>query len=227
VRRRIPHTIILFESQEAADILLQHLERESEGGVRLKILRALGRLRTTQPSMVLDDALLQEQLRESLLRVVRLLQWRAAIESNGTPETSDAELLRMALRDKERAALERAFGLMGLRYPEENFILVWRGVTSDNTRLQAAGHEVLEATLPGSFREAVLAIIDDGEPPARRARIAAAALGESARQMSHEEAVGQMMQDRSEVVRGIATHHTAELGQRSAQDTAQEVQSLA
>jgi uncharacterized membrane protein len=161
-----------------------------------------------------------------LLRIVQLLQWRGAIESNGTPETTDAELLRVALQDKERAALERAFGLMGLRHPEENFTLVWRGVTSDNARMQAAGNEVLEAALPGSFREAVLAIIDEGEPPARRAHVAAAALGATVRQMSHEEAVTEMMRDRSEVVRGIATHHTRELDHAAAQDATQEVPSL-
>ena len=146
----------------------------------MKILRALGHLQAMHASMVLDDVLLREQLRAGLLRVVQLLQWRVAIETNGTSETADAELLRVALQDKERAALERAFWLMGLRHPEENFILVWRGVTSDNARLKAAGQEVLEATLPGSFREAVLAIIDDGEPPERRARMAAAALGAAA-----------------------------------------------
>ncbi len=227
VRRRIPHTIIRFESQEAADILLHHLDREREAGVRLKILRALGRLRTNQPSMVLDDSLLEEQLRDNLLRVVQLLRWRAAIEGNGTPETSDAELLRVALQDKEHAALERAFGLMGLLHPEENFTLVWRGVTSGNAGLQAAGLEVLEAALVGSFREAMLAIIDDGESPARRARVAATALGASKSPLSHEEAVKEMMEDRSEVLRGIATHHTAELDQSRARDAAQEVHSLA
>jgi AAA family ATP:ADP antiporter len=226
VRRRIPHTIILFDSQDAADILLEHLDREREGGVRLKIVRALGRLQATQPSIVLDDALLRGQLRGSLLRVIQLLQWRAALESNGTPDTADAELLRVALQDKERAALERAFGLMGLRHPEENFNLVWRGVTSDNAGLQAAGREVLEATLPGSFREAVLAIIDNGESPARRARIAAAALGATVKPLSHEEAVREMMQDQSEVIRGIAAHHTAELGLGTMLDTAQETQNL-
>ena len=226
VRRRIPHTIILFDSRDAADILLEHLDREHEGGVRLKIVRALGRLQATQPSMVLDDALLRGQLRGSLLRVIQLLQWRAALESNGTPDTADAELLRVALQDKERAALERAFGLMGLRHPEENFNLVWRGVTSDNAGLQAAGHEVLEATLPGSFREAVLAVIDSGESPAWRARVAAAALGATVKPLSHEEAVREMMQDRSEVIRGIAAHHTAELGLGTMLDTAQETQNL-
>jgi len=226
VRRRIPHTIILFEPQEAADILLRQLDREHDGGVRSKILRALGRLQANQPSTVLDDAVLQEQLRASLLRVVRLLQWRAAIESEGSVETPDAELLRVALQDKERAALERAFWLMGLRHPEENFRLVWRGVTSENARLRAAGNEVLEATLPGSFREAVLAIVDDGEPAERRARAAAAALGATLRPISQREAVEQMMQDRSEVIRGIASHHAAELGEGAAPGKVQEVQSL-
>jgi len=226
VRRRIPHTIILFDPQQAADILLRQLEREQEGGVRLRILRALGRLQSSHPSTVLDDALLQEQLRASLLRVVRLLQWRSAIESNDRAETPDAELLRVALQDKERATLERAFSLMGLRHPEENFALVWRGVTSENSRLQAASHEVLEATLPGAFREAVLVIVDDGEPIARRARMAAAALGATLRPMSHEEALEQMMKDQSEVVRGIAAHHAAEIGGPETSGGAKEVQRL-
>jgi AAA family ATP:ADP antiporter len=224
VRRRIPHTIILFDPQEAADILLRQLANEREGGLRLRILRALGRLQASHPSTVFDDALLEEQLRASLMRVVQLLQWRAAIEGDGIAETPDAELLRIALHDKERATLERAFSLMGLRHPEENFALVWRGVTSENNRLQAASHEVLEATLPGAFREAVLVIVDDGEPVARRARLAAAALGATIRRMSHEEAVAEMIEDPSEVIRGIATHHAAELGDHSASGSAQEAQ---
>jgi len=131
------------------------------------------------PSLALDEAILDEQLRASLLRIIQLLQLRAAIASNGTLETPDAELLRITLCDKERATLEHAFWLMSLRHPEENFALVWQGLTSDDARLQAASHEVLEAALTGWFREAVLTIVDQGQPPAHRARIAAAALGHS------------------------------------------------
>jgi ATP/ADP translocase len=177
---------------------------DDDPGIRATALRARGRLQASDPSLVLDEAILDEQLRASLLRIVQLLQWRAAIASNGASETPNAELLRMTLREKERATLERAVWLMGLRHPEENFTLVWRGLTSDNTRLQAASHEVLEAALTGAFREAALTIVDHGEPPARRARVAAAALGVTVRQMSYEEALGQMAQDRSEVVRSIA-----------------------
>ena len=59
------------------------------------------------PDAALDDALLEDQLRGSLLRVVQLLRWRTAIEGDG-PQTPDGELLRAALQDKERSALERA-----------------------------------------------------------------------------------------------------------------------
>jgi len=223
VRRRIPHTIIRFAPDTAAKMLLRHLEREQDGSVRLKIMRALGRLRATHPETVLDDDLLEEQLRWSLQRVVQLLDWRAAIESDEA-DTPDRELLRVALRDKEKATLERAFWLMGLRHPEENFALVWRGLRSDNVRLQAASVEVLEAVLAGQLREAVLAIVDDGELPMRRARAAAAALGIEMRPLSHRDAVDAMVVDQSEVVRSIAAHHLAELGPP---ETPNEVRTLA
>ena len=95
----------------------------------------------------------------------------------GTWSPHDVEQLRMSLGEEERATLERVFWLMGLRHPEEDFALVWRGLRSDNPRLRAASVEVLEAALAGRLRDAVLALVDESEPPSRRAQIAAAALG--------------------------------------------------
>jgi AAA family ATP:ADP antiporter len=186
------------------DLDLEQLIASDEEIARSKILHALGRSQACDPSPVFDDVLLQEQLRESLLRTSQLLQWRAAMEVEGMAETPDAEVLRVALREKERAALERTFWIMDLWHAEENFNLVWRGLTSDDARLQAASREVLEAALSGSFREAVLAVIDDGEPPGWRARAAATALGETVRPISGREAMEQMVQDQSEVLRSMA-----------------------
>ena len=212
VRRRIPHTIIRFEPQQAAEILSRRLARESDGSIRLKILRALGRLRAMHPATVIDAMLLDEQLHRSLARTVQLLRWRSVLEDSAPADSTDAELLTVALQDKERAALERAFWLMGLRHPSENLSLVWRGIQSNNPRLQDASVEVLEAVLSGGPREAVVAILDAGEPSGQRARAAAAALGIPLKPITLREALDEMVEDRSEVLRSIAEHHREALG---------------
>ncbi|MGD8316304.1 MAG: hypothetical protein PVH76_01085, partial [Myxococcales bacterium] len=153
---------------------------------RLRFVRTLGRLYEDAPNAGLDDAVLEDQLRSSLIRLIELLQWRAAIEGRGPVRAADGESLQTALRDKERAALERTFSLMALLRPGENFGLLWRGLCSDDPQLQAASAEVLEASLSGSVREAVLAIVDDGNPAARRVRIASAALGTTTRSLSYQ-----------------------------------------
>lgn len=223
VRRRLPHTVIRFEPQRAADILLRHLGLGHEGGIRLKIVQALNRLKATHPETQLDDEILEHQLRAGLERIVQLLEWDAAIGPHSAGSNPDAELLRVALRDKERATLERGFWLIGLRYPEESFALVWRGLRSGNPRLRAASIEVLEGVLGGPLREAVLAIVDDGESSARRGRAAATALGIAFRSLSRREALEAMIVDQSEVVRSIAAHYLAELGP----DAEPEVRSIA
>lgn len=158
----------------------------------LHITRALGRRHRIEPGSVLGGASLEDQLRSSLLQVIELLQCRAAIEANGSVGSPDAESLHAMLRTKERAALEQTFSLMELQRPGESFALVWRGLRSGDPRLQAASAEVLAASLTGPVREAVLAIVDDGDPAARRARIASTALGATPRSISYQEALEAM-----------------------------------
>ncbi len=210
VRLHLPRTISRFETPEAAKILLRHLEEERDGTVRFKILRGLGRLRSSYPSMRLDHKLLERQLREILARAIQLLRWRIAIETRRAPETSSGELLRITLHEKENSTLERAFRLMGILHPEEDFALVWRGLGSDNARVRAASRELLEATLPGGVRDAVLALVDDAVP-ARRAGLAASALGIASPALTYEDALTAMLQDEAEVVRCITAHEIAAL----------------
>jgi hypothetical protein len=94
---------------------------------------------------------------------------------------------------------------MGLRHPEENFALVWRGLRSGDASLHAASFEVLEAVLVGPSREALLAIIDEGVPLRWRVRAAAAALGIALRPLSHREAVDAMIADQGEIARKLNT----------------------
>jgi len=171
---------------------------DDDPDIRISALRALDAVTE------LDDELVEAQLRESLERIIQLFQWRAAIESVEI-DIPDRELLRVALHDKEQATFGRAFWLMGLRHPEENFALVWRGLRSGDTSLHAASVEVLEAVLVGPSREALLAIIDEGVPLAWRVRAAAAALGIALRPLSHREAVDAMVADQGEILRKLNT----------------------
>jgi hypothetical protein len=143
---------------------------------RRRLRQAEAIVETVDEQLAVDETFVDEQLQHSLQHIVRILQRRAFMDG-GTWSTRDVEQARMALGEEERTTLERAFWLMGLRHPEEDFALVWRGLRSDNPRLRAASVEVLEAALAGRLRDAVLALVDDDEPPSRRARIAAAALG--------------------------------------------------
>ena len=214
VRRHLPRTISRFEPAEAAKILLKHLEKERDGAVRFKILRGLGRLRASHPSMRLDHKLLERQLRQILARAFQILQWRVALETRSVPETPSGELLRLTLREKENSTLERAFRLMGLLHPEEDFALVWRGLESDNARVRTASRELLEATLPGGIRDAVLALVDD-TVPANRAGLAASALGIANPTVTYEDALTAMLRDETEAVRCITAHHIAALSMHS------------
>lgn len=210
VRRHIPRTISRFASAEAANLLLDHLEIERDGAVRFKILRGLGRMRANQPSLRLDRKRLEPQLRETLRRVIQLARWRGIIDAGRREETPTGHLLWLSLRDKERSALERAFRLMDMLHPKEDFALVWRGLASENARVRAAGQEVLLAALKSNIRDAVVALTDDA-PPGNRATRAANALRIAVPTTGLEEALQAMLRDESTAIRCIVAHQVAEL----------------
>jgi len=209
VRRHIPRTISRFESAEAAHLLVRHLETERDGAVRFKILRGLGRIRVTKPGIRLDQEALDDLLRETLARAVQLARWCATVEAHGVSDVATSRLLGLALRDKERSALERSFRLMAILDPREDFELVWRGLESEDRRVRSAGREVLDTALDGSVREAVLALIDDRSAGAR-ANTAAAALGISLPKADLEQTFRAMLEDDSTAIRCIVAHEAAE-----------------
>ncbi|MEM8609185.1 MAG: hypothetical protein AAGF92_18935 [Myxococcota bacterium] len=214
VRRHIPRTISRFGSPEAAKLLLDHLETEADGAVRFKILRGLGRMRASQPSLRLDKRRLENQLRETLRRVTQLARWRGIVESELHEQSPTRDLLWLSLRDKERSALERAFRLMGMLNPKEDFALVWRGLDSENPRVRAAGREVLLATLTSGIREAVIALTDDGTAGERATR-AANALQIAIPATRLEETLQVMLHDESTAIRCIVAHQVADLKMRN------------
>lgn len=182
LRRHLPRSISPFASQHAADVLVRQLDRESDGRVRYKLLRGLGRMRANDPSLQVDGAILLHNAQRTLERTVALLAYRVAhpllrgipsSEVDGTVAPDD--LLGQLLVEKERRALERAFRILQILQTQEDFAAMHAALSSDVPATRAGARELLGHVLDGRLRDALLALTDS-LPPVERLAAASKAL---------------------------------------------------
>jgi len=162
--RELPATIARFPPESAAPPLLKRLV-EARGGLdRFRTLRALNQLRRTHPRLPLDRAALETALELELRSVFRNRTLRLAGVALGIgrseARTPAGTLLLDLLRDRERRAIERAFRMVGLLFPDGRLEQVYLGVRSEDRRRQGAAREVLVELLPARWREPVLALLE-------------------------------------------------------------------
>ena len=211
IRRHVPRTISRFEPHGAAEFLLARMLIEDDGAVRYKSLRGLGRLVANNPKLKLDKKKLNTLIDNALQRALQMMTWRNFSQIRGDTDTPGGSLLDATLLEKQKNALERCFRLLGLRHRREDFSLIWRGLGSEDKKIQSASRELLDGALSGNLREAVLAMVDD-DAAQNKIRRASRALGYKNESTTYEAALVSMLHDRSEAVRCIVAYHIAELG---------------
>ena len=211
VRRHIPRTISRFDAIAASEILMDHMLVEKDSAIRHKSLRGLGRLIATDSNLRLDNKKLDLLIESSLVRGLQMMKWRSVSDQEDGEMTAGASLLYATLVEKEKRLLERSFRLLGLRFRREDFSLIWRGLGSEDRKIQSASRELLDGALAGNLREAVLAMVDDDSIENRIQR-ASRVLKQPSEPATYESALVSMLDDSSEAVRGIAAYHIAELG---------------
>jgi HEAT repeat protein len=213
LRRHLPRTISRFPAHEAAPVLLRHLTVERAGMVRFKILRGLGRIATEHPELPLDPGVLRDATARTLEAAFRLVHWRGVLVEGARLDARRAtrghELLVAMLKDKEVHTIERMFRLLGLQHRDENFESIYRGLNNRNVKVRAGSREFLENLLDTPLREAVLALIDDGEGSAR---LAGAGPYYQAPLLQYVEVLAAILDTAGESLRSIAAHHVGELG---------------
>jgi hypothetical protein len=213
IRRHIPRTLHRFDTQRAGEILLSQLRSARDGIVRFKILRALGALRARNPQLELDPKVLREALNLTVEGVLRVLDWRAQLglegKRNPAVRTDVFALLDHTLRMKETHARERAFRLLSLLHPEENWQSIHRGLESDLPENRASAHELIEAALAPPLRDTLLAFVDDLSVAQKLANGRAFY---TARPGSYDQLLQEFLQRGSLVLRSLAIYHIGELG---------------
>src|SRR5690606_32613348 len=212
VRLHLPRTVSKFRGQAAVDVLARHLECELDSVFGYKILRGLGRMLAEDHRLRVDRELIDGCLSAVLRRALDLCAWRASLieEMERGHTTTAGPLLVQLLGEKEQSALERAFRLLGLRHPEEDFHAIYVGLRSGDGGAAASGRELIEYLVEPRMRAAILALanpaLDDRERLARSAELYRPAPASAAG------ALAAMIRDPSEALAGLAAHHAAELG---------------
>lgn len=213
VRLHVPRSLMRFAPAEAAASLVGTLLHETDGGVRYKVLRALGHLAHHNPDLPLDRRVLAEATRRTTEAALRAVHWRGVLERGAQDDprraTPGHDLLRALVTHKEEHAIERLFRLLGLQQRGEDWEHLYRGLASRDAKVRASSRELLEHTLRSPLREAVLALIDDAAPAAR---LSAAGAFIGFLPLGYEQLLASLLDQADETVRSLAAYHAGELG---------------
>jgi hypothetical protein len=212
IRRHLPRTIALFPPQAAVTLLESRVREESDGAVRFKLIRALGRLATDHPGLPLDLEVLEDATASSLVAAFRMIDWRLTLQRGAREDprraTGGHDLLVTLLRDKERQVLERIFRFLDLRLRDEDLKRIYRGLRSTSPKVRANSRELLENLLPEKWRQQVMALVEDGSD---EQKLASALPFYRARRLDYEALLAVLLEEKSETIRSIAAHHVGEL----------------
>jgi len=213
IRRHLPRTLSRFDGAEAAPLLLGRLLDESDGMVRYKIIRALGRLSVEQPQVAMDVRIVEEAAARTLEVAFRLIHWRLVLERGAREDPGRAtpghHLLATLLKDKEVHAVERLFRLLALLSRGEDFKRIHRGLRNENRKIRASSQELLEHVVDQRLRGAVLALVDETDDDDRLAR---AHPFYQTTPLGYESLLATILDLPSETLSSIVAYHIAELG---------------
>lgn len=216
IRRHAPRTLMRFDPEDAAPVLVERFEVETDRVVRHKILRALAHLRDREPDLALPVGTLRRFQREALVRALEFRDYRTALERDARqrPEvrTRFHGLLVRLLRDRERVEVDEVFRLLALMAPGEDVEAIQRGLSSPRRDVRASSTELLGALLDPPVRDPFVDLVED---PDGRTAIRAAQGLYPVRALDYEEVVRRMLSHPSEGLRGLAVYQAGVLGLRS------------
>jgi hypothetical protein len=205
-RIHVPKTVARFGTQIAAEHLLENVETEEDGLVRYKSILALEIL-VGQRRVTVDRARVERLAHAALVRHFRVLGARVALDEPTADAPCTAErLLAGLLDDKARQSLERAFRLLAIAHPREDFRRLRIACLSDDPYTRANAGELLDALMRRRDEQglrALLRLVTDDLPASERAARAARLLAHGV-PTAREAALAALAHDRDATVAALA-----------------------
>jgi len=206
----VPRSISRFEPELAVPILLRVLETHSDGTVRYKALRGLGRLVANGAKVDVDIPRLMPLFERNLVQADLALTWYERLMDAATSDAlkPEHELLAALLIEQVVHALERIFRLIGLTNPREDWEQVVGALKSRNPRMHDSASELVENVVGEPLRGRLVPLLDAmrASVESRRSLIRAP-VGDSGLFALLDE----MIAGNDLTVRSVAAHYAARL----------------
>jgi ATP:ADP antiporter, AAA family len=221
LRAQLPRALAAFRSKSAAERLLETIEKETDGVVRYKSIRALGRV-VTRANVRLNRQRVEKLAHANLVEYLQILGRRVALETDEKEVRSDdgrvvamtGKLLRGLLDDKLRHSLERAFRLLKIASPREDIHRIYIACRSNDRRARATAGELLDALFTRRDEQllrALLRLVVDDVSPAERV-VRSLPVMSPAPPRTHDAAVLQLIDDHDVGVAALAALYASSIG---------------
>jgi AAA family ATP:ADP antiporter len=220
LRIQLPSSIGRFGTKQAAELLLETIESESDGRVRYQAIRALGRV-VVEHHIDVERSRVERLSYANLVEYFRLLGLRAGLSAPQLPQSpqiaalhsTTERLLLGLLDDKLRQSLERVFRLLKIAHPQQSIHRVHVALTSKDLRARANAAEFLDTLLrrpDQRFLRRLFQVLEDDLSSESRVARAAVVLN-SAPSLTRQEALDRLTRDSDTTLSALAVAHLAEV----------------
>lgn len=162
IRRQAPRVLKKIPTQRSVDVLLACVGHQ-DLAIREAVLKALNRLRETDPKLNFEKHFVTEQISAEARHYYEL---NAALEPFKDRKNSGhtaARLLACTIEERLKETLERLFRLLGLQYPPKEMYSAYRAVARRQHDEATAALEFLDSTLERDLKRVLLPLLDAPE----------------------------------------------------------------
>jgi ATP:ADP antiporter, AAA family len=162
IRRQIPRVLKKVPNQRSVDVLLAAVGHQ-DLSIRAAVLKALNRLRETDPNLNFEKHFVTEQISAEARHYYELNAALQPFQGRDDGGHTAARLLARTIEERLRGTLERLFRLLGLQYPPKEMYSAYRAVSRRQHDEATAALEFLDSTLERDLKRILLPLLDAPE----------------------------------------------------------------